>query len=118
MCSFKPMGKRCVSCGFEFVRESLVEAVPGHMREVVIGRTKLADNHRHLYEQVVTYARSVGNPATAKGRAAHLFKHMVGQFPDGYSYERTHNVPITRGVMNKIREKQIAWRASQQTSRA
>lgn len=114
MCGFKPMGKRCVSCGFELVRQSLVEAVPGHMREVVIGKTKLADNHRHLYEQVVTHVRSCGKPETAKGRAWHLFKHIVGVYPEGFSYERTHNVPITRGVMNKIREKQIAYRASKQ----
>lgn len=103
----------CLGCGHRRERRSMVEAVPGHMREVVIGKTKLADNHRHLYAQVVSYTRGCGNPATAKGRAAHLFKHIVGQFPDGYSYERTHNVPITRGVMNQIREKQIAFRAQQ-----
>lgn len=113
VCSFKPMGKRCVSCGFEIAPAALIEAIPGHMREVVIGKTKLADNHRHLYEQVVTHTRSVGNPDTAKGRAWHLFKHIAGVYPEGFSYERTHNVPITRGVMNKIREKQIAYRASQ-----
>ena len=96
----------------------MVEAIPGHMREVVIGKTRLADNHRHLYAQVVSYTRGTGNPETAKGRAAHLFKHMVGQFPDGYSYERTHNVPITRGVMNQIKAKQIAFRAAQQGARA
>lgn len=117
-CGFKPMGKRCVSCGFELQQAALIEVIPGAMREVVIGKTKLADNHRHLYAQVVSYTRGTGNPETAKGRAAHLFKHMVGQFPDGYSYERTHNVPITRGVMNQIKAKQIAFRASRQGAHA
>ena len=112
VCSFKPMGKRCVSCGFEIVQAAEVEAIPGHMRPVVIGKTQLADNHAHLYAQVVSYARGHGNPETAKGRAAHLFKHIVGKFPDGLSYERTHNVPITRGVRNKILEKQMAYRAA------
>lgn len=113
-CGYKPMGKRCVACGFELQTTALVEAVPGHMREVVIGKQHLADNHRHLYEQIVSYVRSRGNPETAKGRAAHLFKHIVGHFPDGYSFDRAANVPITRGVMNKIREKQIAYRAAMQ----
>ncbi|HEY0955796.1 MAG TPA: DEAD/DEAH box helicase family protein [Roseateles sp.] len=112
-CGFKPMGKRCVSCGFEVVQAAAIEAIPGHMREVMIGKQKAADNHAHLYAQVVSYARGHGNPETAKGRAAHLFKHIVGKWPDGFSYERTHNVPISKPVLNKIREKQIAYRAAQ-----
>jgi DNA repair protein RadD len=116
VCKFKPMGKRCVSCGFEVVQAAAIEALPGHMREVVIGKARLADNHAHLYAQVVSYTRGCGNPDTAKGRAAHLFKHMVGQFPDGLNYERTHNVPISKAVLNKIREKQIAYRATAATA--
>ena len=50
------------------------------------------------------------NPATAKGRAAHLFKDMVGDFPNAFSYERTHNVPITRAVLNQIKARNIAYR--------
>lgn len=110
-CGFKPMGKRCIACGHEVQQAALIEVVPGHMREVVIGKTKLADNHRHLYEQVVSYTRSYGKPETAKGRAAHLFKEMVGEFPNAFSYERTHNVPITRAVLNQIKNRQIAYRA-------
>jgi len=110
-CGYKPMGKRCVACGFEIQQAAAIEAIPGHMREVVIGKQKLADNHAHLYAQVCTYVRGCGNPETAKGRAAHLFKHIVGHFPNNLSYERTHNVQITKPVLNKIREKQIAYRA-------
>ena len=109
-CGFKPMGMRCISCGHEVQRLSMVEAIPGHMREVVIGKTKLADNRRHLYEQLVSYTRGNGKPETAKGRAAHLFKHITGQFPDGYSYERTHNVPISKPVMNQVLAYNIARR--------
>jgi len=109
-CGYKPMGKRCIACGHESMPAALIEVVPGHMREVVIGKQKLADNHRHLYEQVVSYTRSYGNPATAKQRAAHLFKEMVGDFPNAFSYERTHNVPITRAVLNQIKARNIAYR--------
>jgi hypothetical protein len=117
-CGFKPMGHRCIACGFEIVKASMVEAVPGHMREVVIGKTKLADNHRHLYEQCVSYTRSYGNPETAKGRAAHLFKNMTGRWPDGYSFERTNNVPITRAVLGQIKAKQIAFAKARKGSAA
>ena len=48
---------------------------------------------------------------TAKGRAAPVQAHRR-QVADGLSYERTHNVPISRPVLNKIREKQIAYRAA------
>lgn len=109
-CGFKPMGKRCIACGHEVQRMSMVEAVPGHMLPVVIGKSVLADNHRHLYEQLVSYTRGNGKPETAKGRAAHLFKHVTGQFPDGFSYERTHNVPISKPVMNKVLEYNIQRR--------
>lgn len=106
----------CLGCGHVRQERSLVKVVPGHLQPVVIGKTKLADDHRHLYAQVVTYVRGSGNPETAKGRAAHLFRHITGEFPDRYRYESTHNVPITRGVMNKIREKQIAYREAKQAS--
>lgn len=111
-CGYKPMGKKCIACGHEVVRAAEIEVIPGHMQEVVIGKTKLADNQRHLYEQIVTYTRSHGKPETAKGRAAHLFKELVGEFPNAYSYERTHNTTITRAVMNKILARNIAFKAA------
>jgi len=109
-CGFSPMGMRCVSCGFEFARPAMVEVVPGHMREVFIGKSRVADNHRHLYEQIVTYVRSYGKPETAKSRAAHKFKAITGDWPNDFSYERTHNVPVSKGVANKIRALDIAFR--------
>lgn len=108
-CGFKPMGLRCISCGHEVQRASLIEVIPGHMQPVVIGKSRLADNHRHLYEQIVAYTRSHGKPETAKGRAWHLFKEIAGVYPEGMSYERTHNAPITRPVMNKIVSRNMAY---------
>ena len=35
---------------------------------------------------------------------------MVGDFPNAFSYERTHNVPITRAVLNQIKARNIAYR--------
>lgn len=113
-CGFKPMGRRCIACGHEPKSLALVEHVPGHMQEVCIGKKKLADDHRHLYEQVCTYARSHGNPETAKKRAAHLFREFVGQWPDGYHFERTPNVEITRNVLNRIKARNIAFARAKQ----
>jgi len=117
-CGYSPMGKRCVACGFERQSTSLVEHEAGAMREIFIGKTKLADDRRHLYEQCVTYTRGCGNPETAKGRAAHLFKEMTGAWPDGLRFEFTPNVPITRAVANRIKAKSIAYRAARQKETA
>ena len=114
---WRPGADTCLGCGYRRVRLSMVETVPGHMREVVIGKTKLADNHRHLYEQVVSYTRGNGKPETAKGRAAHLFKHITGAWPNNYNYDSTHNVPISRPVMNKVMQYNIARRAAMQAER-
>lgn len=117
-CGFKPMGLRCISCGFEVVREALIDVVPGEMREVLIGKARAADNHQHLYQQIVSYTRSHGKPETSKGRAWHLFKEIAGVYPEGMSYERTHNAAITRPVLNKIKARNIAFRAATQGAAA
>lgn len=109
-CGYKPFGKRCMSCGFEVKSESLVEAHPGEMEEVVIGKKKLADSKHHLYEQLCAYARAHSAPEKQKGRAAHLFKKMTGEWPPrDYVFERTENVPIERNTLNKIKSLNIAF---------
>lgn len=111
-CGFKPMGLRCIACGHQRVALATVEHLPGEMREIFIGKTKLADDRRHLYEQCVSYTRAHGNPETAKGLAAHLFREMVGTWPEGLSFERCPNVPITRAVLNRIKARNIAFSRS------
>jgi DNA repair protein RadD len=109
-CGFKPFAKRCMSCGFEMVSQSMAEQIPGHMREVVIGKVKAAENHEHLWQQACAYTRAHGNPATMQGRAAHIFNDIVGQFPPrGWHIDNTPGVEITRPVLNKIKAKTIAW---------
>jgi superfamily II DNA or RNA helicase len=115
-CGYSPMGKRCIACGHERVSLATVEHEAGVMREIYLGKTKLADDRRHLYQQLVTYTRSHGNPETAKGRAAHLFREMTNNWPDGLSYERTPNIEITRAVLNKIRSRNIRFIKGKQAS--
>jgi superfamily II DNA or RNA helicase len=117
-CGFSPMGMRCVACGHERVRLATVEAVAGEMKEIFIGKTKLADDRKHLYEQIATYARSHGNPETAKQRTYYLFKEMSGTDPLGLNFDRTANVPITKAVMNRITARNIAFIRGKQKARA
>jgi superfamily II DNA or RNA helicase len=107
-CGFKPFAKRCMSCGFEIQSAALVEAQAGQMREIVIGKKKLADDSRHLYEQIVTHCRSYGKPETAKGRAAHLYRDIIGEWPNAFRFETTPNTKITQSTLNKIKSIQIA----------
>lgn len=109
-CKYQPFFKRCMSCGFEIVVKALVEHLPGEMREIMIGKTKLADDSRHLYEQFVSYVRQHGKPETAKGRAAHLYKDILGSWPPStWGFDSVPTVPITAAVRNKIAQKKIAY---------
>jgi superfamily II DNA or RNA helicase len=109
-CGAKPFVKRCFSCGFEAQTTALVEHFPGELSEVKIGKRKLADDARHLYEQCVTYAREHSAPEKQKARAAFIYKDIMGQFPPrSFAFDATPNVPITRAVLNQIRAKNIAW---------
>lgn len=102
-CGFKPFASRCMSCGFEKQSPALVEAVPGEMQEVMLGKKKLADDQSHLWAQLCTYARAHSAPDKQKWRARYLFRDMTGKMPpDNWTLEGTANVEITRNVRNKI----------------
>lgn len=118
-CGTKPFFKHCVSCGFEIVKPSLVEAQAGVMKEIMLGKKKLADDSRHLWEQCVTYARGHSAPEKQQGRAAHLFKDIVGDWPPrGWTLDNTPNVTITANTLNKIRSKNIAFVRGRETAAA
>jgi DNA repair protein RadD len=114
-CGFQPFKTRCMSCGFEMVKPSDVEQLPGEMREVVIGKAKAADNHEHLWQQVCAYARAHSAPGKQHGRAAHIFKDVVGTWPPRtWDFETTPGAEISRALMNKIKAKNIAFSKSRQ----
>lgn len=109
-CGFQPFARRCMSCGHEPQPQALVEHLPGEMQEVRIGKQKLADDSRHLWEQIATYVRSHGNPQTAQSRARHLFRDLAGiDPPRNWRLSDTPDVPITRNVLNRIRSRNIAY---------
>ncbi len=109
-CGYKPCGKRCVSCGFERQTRSEIEHEAGVMQEVRIGKTKYADDKRHLWEQCVTYSRGRSTPEKQRGRASNIYRDITGEWPSGeWSFDGTPSVAISRAVLNKIRQKNIAF---------
>jgi DNA repair protein RadD len=109
-CGYKPFAKRCMSCGFEHQAPALVEVIPGEMQPVMLGAKKLADDHRHLWEQVCSYARKHSAKDRQSGRAWHLFQKMTGQAPPKtWLFESTPDVPITAPVRNKITSLNMAY---------
>jgi superfamily II DNA or RNA helicase len=110
-CGFTPCGKLCISCGYERKsKPSTVEVQSGTMQEITLNGKKLADDSRHLYEQIVTHTRSTGKPETAKQRAYYLYKDMAGKNPPTqWKFEDVPNTPITRNVANKIKSLRLAW---------
>ena len=110
-CGFSPCGKRCISCGHEKQPKNLIEHLPGEMTEVMIGKSKLADDRKHLYEQICTYTRSHGNPKTAKQRAWYLFQDLTGGMKPAnqWRFDDQPNTPITRATLNHITKNRIAF---------
>lgn len=114
-CGYSPFHKRCMACGHERKSTSMVEHEAGEMQEVMIGKRKLADDRRHLWEQVVTYARSHSAPDKQAGRAAYLFKDVTGSWPPKeWRFDDTPNAVITRNVANLIKSKNIAFAKARQ----
>ena len=108
-CGYQPCGKRCIACGHEVVRSSLIVHEAGELVEFKVGKVNVGDKLT-VWEQAVTLCRGQGNPDTAKGRAAHLYKSITGVFPRGLpDFEHTPNVTITRAVLNKARANSIAF---------
>lgn len=109
-CGYKPFFKRCMSCGFEIVKASDVDHLPGHMREVTIGKSKAADNHYHLWQQACSYARAHSQPEKQRGRASCIFKDIVGKWPPSeWSFDQTPGAEISRAVLSKIKSNNIRW---------
>jgi DNA repair protein RadD len=109
-CGYRPFFKRCMACGFEIAKTSEIAPVPGEMREVMIGKHKAAENYRHLWQQVCSYARAHSAPEKQNGRASHIYREITGAWPPkGWHINNTEGAEITRVVMNKIKAKNIAF---------
>ena len=109
-CGAVPFVGRCMACGHEVQKVTpLMESLPGHMREIVLGHGKSVPA-RTIWEQAVTYARQHSAEDKQAGRAAHIYRDIVGSWPPrSWSFEATENVPLSREMLNKIKSKNIAF---------
>lgn len=115
VCGYTPFYRRCMSCGYEKQSPALIENTPGEMREIVLGKKKIADDSRHLYEQACTYARAHSAPEKQSARAYYLFKDMAGvEPPKHWSITTTPDVQLSRNFINKVKSKNIAYAKARQ----
>jgi DNA repair protein RadD len=107
-CGFKPFFRRCMGCGYEVSVAPTVEHQPGSMQEIVLGKNKTVIDKQDLYRQCVAYARANSVPERQMGRAAHLYKDMVGDWPPrAWAQGDIPEVPISIEVANKVRSLNI-----------
>ena len=109
-CGYTPCGKRCISCGHELARRSLIAHEAGELVEFKVGKAKIGDK-LNVWEQAVTLCRQQGKPETAPQRAFYLYQSITGTKPLGLpDFDLTRDVPISKGVFNKARANLIAYR--------
>lgn len=118
VCGYRPYFKRCMACGHETHKVSTVEHEAGVMREVVmLGGKKMGDDRAHVWAQCASYAKAFSAPDKQQLRASFIYKDITGQMPPrDWLVASTPNVEITRPVLNKIRQKNIAWKKSRQAA--
>lgn len=113
-CSCKPFRRMCLSCGFEKVVRSLESEDQGVMQEIRLGKKRLADNRDDLWRQVCGYARARSQPEKQAGRAANLYRSIMGSWPPReFDFHTTEPAPVSRATQDKIKSLDIAWRAAQ-----
>jgi superfamily II DNA or RNA helicase len=133
-CGFKPFHSRCMSCGFEIPIVATEEHLPGEMRElslkdrrqleiaeakakgqVLIGKDRVRIDLQQLYNECLGHARNNSAPERQKGRAAHLFKSIVGDWPEA-SWHQT--APTQIAISDAVRRAITASNIRSQKSRA
>lgn len=109
-CGAVPFTGKCMTCGHEVKRRALIEELPGRMQEITLGASKTRFSRRQIYEQACAYARAHSAPEKQRGRAAYIYKDIVGDWPPNqWRFEDTPNAVISREVMNKIVSRSIAY---------
>ena len=65
-CGYKPFGRRCVACGFERAKQSLISAVAGEMVEFKVGKVVVGDK-AEVWAQCVALSGRQGKPGRGNG---------------------------------------------------
>lgn len=109
-CGAIPFGRRCISCGYVHVPQTLVSHLPGEMVEFRIGDHTVA--RKGLWEHCVNYCRTWGNAGTVPGRAAHLYKSIAKTWPPSRRIDARDVplAPVPKAVENQAKANLIAWK--------
>lgn len=83
-CSYKPFRKRCMSCGFEIVAQSLVAHEAGEMQEIQLGKAKFDGSKQDLWNQLCSFARQTDWVKSKSGYPYMQFKEITGQAPPSH----------------------------------
>lgn len=120
-CGYKPVGKRCIGCGFEAKPPSLIEHDAGYSAEFdPLGLVKRgwATDLGELYAMIATHERDraarrvengrpLGKPS---GSAAYRFKELTGRFPPReLSFDLAPHVKPSLKLRMKLRSLEIAF---------
>lgn len=120
-CGASPMGKRCIKCGFEPVRKSLVEHEHGTSKALDILGTSAgayAKNEYELYCAIATVEKNRARMRVAAGRkegkvsqaVACKFKDITGRWPPRhYDFEMMPDMRPSTALRNKLKSLDIAW---------
>lgn len=102
----------CQHCGHIRPRRNTVIAVPGEVHEIRIGKSKqvAASSARELYAMCAAYARQHSAPEKQRGRTAHIYKDITGEWPPReFDFDRAPYIDISTPVLNQIKRRNIAW---------
>ena len=96
-------GDTCLSCGYVRPRMSMVESVPGELKELEAANKKLRIDNQDFYSQLIYYAQAKGYKT---GWAYHKYKEKFNAAPNGLSSSPKHPSPET---LNWIKSRTIAF---------
>lgn len=119
-CGARPMGRRCIRCGFEPVRVSPIEHEKGRAEEISILATveKYAPSQRELYNAIATYKRERAKPGgNPKGATAHAYREITGDWPPrSFDYETSHATHVSDALVRKLKSLTIAFAKSKRAA--
>lgn len=119
-CGAKPMGKRCIRCGFEPVRVSNVEIQNGEAQEMelLFNVKKYAPSLRELYNSLASYFRDRAKPGgNPKGATAHAYRDITGNWPPrSFDFDTARADTISPALVGKLKSRMIAFAKSRRAA--
>lgn len=116
-CGYKPFFRRCMSCGHEIQAQSAIVHEAGSMREIVLGKTRLASSKTNLWQQICAFADATPWVKNKPWYAKKAFEEIVGSPPSGLGrFESAPRADVSPELRQRLENKRkqflIARRAA------